>query len=231
MKYFGEGLSDLHKELNTVIRKKEETTAAKRQFAALHSRLHASQVYGTGQNEVDLLLNDLLPHEYRMMPTAKDETIAWALWHITRIEDLTLNFLVAGSDQIFNADWQKRLNAPITDTGNALSDNEIMELSRLIDIEALKNYRNAVGKRTAKIVSGLSAADMKRRVSPLGLDRIQQAGGVTGQEHSLWLLDFWGKKDIAGILLMPPTRHTLMHLNDCCKWKAHIRAGKRCFLN
>ncbi|MDB9152336.1 hypothetical protein [Parabacteroides distasonis] len=35
--------------------------------------------------------------------------------------------------------------------------------------------------------------------------------------------DFWAKKDIAGILLMPPTRHVMLHLNDCCKWKLTIR--------
>ena len=35
--------------------------------------------------------------------------------------------------------------------------------------------------------------------------------------------DFWAKKDIAGILLMPPTRHVMLHLNDCCKWKLAIR--------
>ena len=230
MKYFGEGLSDLHKELNTVIRKKDGTAAAKQLFAALHSRLHSSKVYGTGENEVDLLLADLLPHEYRIMPTAKDETIAWALWHIARIEDLTLNFLVVGSSQVFDTAWKKRLNTPIADTGNALSDDEIIDFSRLIDIEALKAYRNAVGKRTNEIVKSLSAADMKRKVSREGLNGIRQAGGVTEQEDSLWLLDFWANKDIAGILLMPPTRHVISHLNDCCKWKAHLRAGKKCFL-
>lgn len=29
------------------------------------------------------------------MPTLKDETIAWVLWHIARIEDLIMGILVA----------------------------------------------------------------------------------------------------------------------------------------
>ena len=229
MKYFGEGLSELHKELNEIIRKKNEVIAAKELFTAIHSKLHTAEVYDTGSNEVDVLLGDLQPHEYRIMPTAKDETIAWVLWHITRIEDLTMNYLVAESRQVFDSDWKKKLNTPIADTGNALTDHEIMDLSSRLNIEILKSYRNAVGKRTAEIVKTLTAEDMKRKVSLQGLNQIKAAGGVTEQESSLYLLDFWGKKDIAGILLMPPTRHMILHLNDCCKWKAHIRAGKKCF--
>lgn len=90
-------------------------------------------------------------------------------------------------------------------------------------------YRNAVGQRTRDIVKLLSIDDMKRQVSVQGLETIKQVGGVTDQEDSLWLLDFWGKKDVAGVLLMLPTRHVIMHLNDCCKCKQHIRENKKCF--
>ena len=140
-----------------------------------------------------------------------------------------MNMLVAHREQLFDDAWQTRLNAPITDTGNALSDDEIISLSRQLNIQELLAYRNAVGQRTHAIVTALSANDMKRKVSAQGLEAIKQAGGVTNQEDSLWLLDFWGKKDVAGLLLMTPTRHVLLHLNDCCKWKRYIRQNKKCF--
>lgn len=179
--------------------------------------------------KVVILLNDLAPHEYRIMPTSKDETIAWVLWHMARIEDLTMNILIANGNQLFDSGWKEQLNAFISDTGNALSDDGIMELSCQLNIEKLIDYRTAVGRRTRDIVTSLSADDMKRKVSVQGLESIKQSGGVTNQEESLWLLDFWGRKDIAGLLLMPPTRHIIMHLNDCCKWKRHIRENKKCF--
>lgn len=229
MKYFGDGLSGLHKELNAIIRKPDKLEEAKRLFLEIHSRLHMSSITGTEESEVDNLLNDLAPYEYSIMPTPNDETIAWALWHIVRIEDLTMGILVANGEQLFDGKWKERLNAPISDTGNALSDDEIIELSRRLNMEELIAYRNAVGQRTRMIVKSLSADDMKRKVSPQGLEAIKQAGGVTNQEASLWLLDFWGRKDVAGLLLMPPTRHVILHLNDCCKWKQHIRKGKKCF--
>lgn len=229
MKYFGSGLSELHKELNTIIRKPDKLADAKRLFFELHSKLHLSSMTGTVKNEVDYLLNDLVPDEYSIMPTSKDETIAWVLWHISRIEDLTMGILVADGNQLLNDEWKRRLNVSISDTGNALSDDEIMELSRQLNIKELISYRNAVGQRTRDIVRSLSAKEMKRTVFLHGLESVMHAGGVTSDENSLWLLDFWGKKDVAGLLLMPPTRHVILHLNDCCKWKLHIREGKKCF--
>lgn len=229
MKYFGNGLSELHKELNEVIRNPDQLKEAKRLFFEIHSKLHLSAVTGTAHNEVDSLLKDLTVDEYKIMTTSKHETIAWVLWHIARIEDLTMGILVAGGTQLFDNQWKKRLNAPITDTGNALSDDEIIELGSQLNIEELIAYRNAVGQKTHEIVSFLSAEDMKRKVSKQGLEAIKQTGGVTSHENSIGLLDFWGKKDVSGLLLMPPTRHVMLHLNDCCKWKQHIRNNKKCF--
>ncbi len=103
-------------------------------------------------------------------------------------------------------------------------------MSCQLNIEKLIAFRNAVGKRTQDIVKSLSVEDMQRKVSAEGLEVIAQLGGVTSEEDSQWLLDFWGTKDVAGLLLMPPTRHVIMHLNDCCKWKQHIRENKRSYL-
>ena len=33
-------------------------------------------------------------------------------------------------------------------------------------------------------------------------------------EEARWLTDYWGKKTFSGLLLMPATRHNLVHLNE-----------------
>lgn len=227
MKYFGEGLSEKHKELSSIIRKNYNLQKSKDLFFLIHSKLHLSEITGTESNEVDALLFDLKDYEWSVMPTRNDETIAWAIWHIARIEDLTMSFLVARENQIFNSDWQNQMNVSIKDTGNALSDDDIMKLSQNINITQLLKYRNAVGRNTRRIVKNLSSIDLKRKVSSEDLDKILMCGGVTEHKDSIWLLDFWGKKDVAGILLMPPTRHMMLHLNDCCRWKIQIRTKKK----
>lgn len=230
MKYFGEGLSEKHKELSSIIRKKGHLNQAKDLFLEIHSNLHSSTISTGPRNEYDALLEGLKEKEFSIMPTSKDETIAWALWHLARIEDLTMNMLVNEQDQIFNDYWKQLMNSSISDTGNALTDEEIMDFSKNLNISSLLEYRDAVGHRTRVIVSNLAEEDMKRKISQDHINMILQAGGVTTDKDSIWLLDFWGKKDVAGILLMPPTRHMMLHINDCCKWKEHIRTKSKYYL-
>jgi len=230
MKYFGEGLSEEHKALNQIIRKKQRTEEAIKIFLDIHKQLHQSNIKDREENETDRLFGDLEPWEYAVMPGREDETIAWVVWHIARIEDLTMGILAARGDQLFNEDWCRKIHTPIKDTGNALSDEEIMAFSKQVNCQELLDYRRAVGERTREIVSRFTFEDMKRYVNEADLMKIQREGGVTSQKDSEWLLEFWGTKDVAGLLLMPPTRHVMLHLNDCCKWKEKIRTRTKFFL-
>lgn len=225
------GWSARHQELGKMIRKRESFTDVIQTILDLHSELHMSVVSGTDtENTIDLIFKDLRDEEYAVMPSAKDETIAWAIWHIARIEDVTMNILAAGGAQVFNKEWAERIQTSVTDTGNAMGDDEIMEFSRSVCKQELLNYRNAVGARSREILKKFRPEDMKRKVSQNDVRRILEEGGVTQQKDSVWLLDFWGKKDVAGLVMMPLTRHQTCHLNDCYKWKPIIRKRKNFFM-
>ncbi|MDR0923986.1 MAG: hypothetical protein LBN31_06505 [Hungatella sp.] len=84
----------MHKALNKIIRKKDEIEQAKTHFLDLHRELHLSEVLEGEEIEVDSLPGDRKADEYAIMPTGKAETMAWVLWHIARIEDLTRGGLV-----------------------------------------------------------------------------------------------------------------------------------------
>lgn len=227
MKYFGDGLSDKHKKLKKIIYKQECFDEARDIFLDIHAHLHLSEVAQIQEHEVDRLIYDLSNNDYAIMPTKQDETIAWIIWHIARIEDLTMGILVAQGEQVFNADWQQRLHINRNDTGNAMSDDEIMDFSHHVEISELLQYRNAVGQKTREIINHLKPTDMRRKIAQFDLDKILAVGGVTKQDDSLWLLEFWGQKDVAGILLMPPTRHVMLHLNDCGRMKEMIRTRQK----
>jgi len=189
----------------------------------LHALLHAGQVSGAPQPTLfDELWDDLSRTAFETMPTAKDETVAWSIWHITRIEDLTANLLIAETKQVLDDAWLARLGVAVRDTGNAMSDDEILDLSRRLDMDALYEYRAAVGIRTREIIRRLEPKDINRKVSRLGIERIRIEGGVTDQKDSNWLLDYWGSKTVAGILLMPVTRHQVGHLNEAVRLKNKI---------
>lgn len=48
---------------------------------------------------------------------------------------------------------------------------------------------------------------------------------VLGIEDSRLLLDFWARKNVAGILQMPITRDQILHINDWLKLK--VKCMKR----
>lgn len=58
----------------------------------------------------------------------------------------------------------------------------------------------------------MKAEDLKKRVEAERLQRIKVEGAVV--EEARWLTDYWGKKTFSGLLLMPATRHNLVHLNE-----------------
>ena len=222
--------SDRHKKLNEIIRKEGHFNEAIEMILDLHKQLHTAKVGELeAKNIIDALWENLKQNEYAIMPTSKDETIAWAIWHIARIEDLTMNILVDNSDQVFDDSWKERMNISKSDTGNAMTDDEVLSFSKQVRIDELLKYRDTVGIKSREIVKKLKSPDMKRRISPDGTSRILREGGVTEQADSTWLLDFWGKKDVAGIILMPLTRHQTLHLNDCYKWKNIIRTKSKFF--
>ena len=193
----------------------------------MHGLLHDKKVYkGHSDTVYDKLWEDLNETTCRII--SKQETsIAWDLWHITRIEDIVGNILINNGDTIFNNDIQAKLNIKIKNTGNSMSHDEIAEFNNTINIKELKNYRMLVGKSTKSILESLGFIDMKRKVEKKQLDKIRENGGVINDRHLVeiehksteWLLDFWGKKNILGLIMMPITRHQTLHLNDCFEIK------------
>lgn len=173
----------------------------------------------------DDLLEGLLDEDYSVMPTKKDETIAWHLWHITRIEDLTGNLLISEQEQVFNEKWMQKMNVAIKDTGNIMNDKEIIEFSRRINKSELINYRNRVGSQTRQTLKSLTPVDLRRKPKPEYLNRLITEGGLLEKKGSLWLKDFWGKKTVSGLILLPLTVHQMMHLSDSIRIKEFIKSS------
>lgn len=180
-----------------------------------HAMVHTSDM---SQSNVvtleDELWEGLHKDTFCTMPTIKDETIAWSLWHITRIEDITMNILVANETQIiYKGNWLEKLGVTVCDTGNSMTDEEIIDLSSRLNMQELRQYRIAVGRKTREIITSLQPADLKGKIKADRLQRILDEGAVLNVESANWLIDFWGRKNVAGILLMPVTRHQMVHLN------------------
>ncbi len=117
----------------------------------------------------DEVLEGLAEADFRFIPNKEDHSIAWVLWHLARIEDVTMNMLVAGSPQILTtSNWLQKMEFNSSETGNALDKAGISLLSKDINIDKLRAYRLAVGRRTREIVRTFNRVISERKWIPIG---------------------------------------------------------------
>ena len=185
------------------------------QHAALHSARMAKSDDWSFEDEI---LADIQEEQIRRIPPNSEHSVAWTIWHIARIEDTAMNILVAGGPQIlFSEEWFDKLEIDARDTGNAMSDEGVTALSSSVNIEMLKSYRMAVGRRTRDVVKQLNSSDLSHKVEPARLQQVLDEGAVVAEAQGL--IDYWSKRNVAGLLLMPATRHNFVHLNEALKIK------------
>lgn len=181
-----------------------------KQHAMLHSKIVCEDIAFSFEEEI---WDGVTDEVFRGIPEKEEDSIAWVFLHMTRIEDITMNILIADEAQIFTrVNWLEKMNIKVKDTGNAMTRDEIDKMSSSIDMDMLKAYRYEVGKKTQQIISELKKDDLKKKVELSRINRILEEGAVVPSQT--WLTDYWSKKKIYGLLLMPATRHLFVHLTE-----------------
>ncbi len=201
----------------------ESTQRAIDLFLGQHAMVHSAAMSQSGLwSFEDEILEGISGRQMRTIPKNCEHSIAWLIWHMTRIEDVTMNLLLAGSPQVMaQGEWIEQLEINMLDTGNAMTTDSMAELNAKIDLEALREYRMAVGRQTREIVKLLKWEQLKEKVDPTRLRQIMAEGAVVQAAYGL--LDYWGGLTQAGLLLMPPTRHNFVHLNEAMRIKQKIK--------
>jgi uncharacterized damage-inducible protein DinB len=106
----------------------------------------------------------LSEEELAFRPDGRCNSIAWLVWHLTRIQDDHIAH-VAGIEQAYMAEgWAGRFGLPFPpeETGYGHSSAEVAAVRASADL--LTGYYEAVHGRTVKYVQGLGEADLDRVV-------------------------------------------------------------------
>lgn len=215
-----------HKKLTSIIQKPTEHENVIELFLNQHALLYSSKMDNSQVITLeDELLNNITEETFRKYPVVSPGTknsIIWHIWHIARIEDMTMNILVSNNDQVLDSgEWNKKLKIDYIHSGNEMSEMEVAELSSNIDINALLSYRIEVGRNTRAIIKSLQPGQFKQSVASVKIKKLLDQGAV--KKEATWLLEYWGKKNIAGLILMPATRHNFLHLNKSIRIKNKIQ--------
>lgn len=201
---------------------KEQHQEAIRLFLSQHAMVHSADMAQSGDwSFEDEVLDGLSETQLRARPAAGTNSIAWLIWHMARIEDVTMNLLVAGQPQVLDeSHWLERLHLKRRDVGTSMNETEVADFSDQVDLLALHEYRIAVGRRTREIVMALQPAQLRDRVDPGNIHRLLSDGALA--EAAYGLAQAWGGWRKAGLLTMPATRHNFTHLNEARRMRQKL---------
>lgn len=212
--------SDLNKAIQSLIKKKETY------------EMGLSSLFELREHLMDTIMSfykELSRDDFDAIPFIgangyHSKTIAYSLWHIFRIEDIVAHTLISGDSQIFfEKDYQKRIGSPIKTTGNELVKEQISKFSRQLDLKELYSYISEVKSSTDRIIQGVTFEDLKRKITDERKEILKSLDVVSEDENAIWLIDYWCRKDIRGLIQMPFSRHWIMHIEACLRIKNKIQ--------
>jgi hypothetical protein len=101
--------------------------------------------------------------ELTFRPDAESNSIAWLVWHLTRIQDDHVAEL-DGSDQVWTARWAEQFDLPldVSDTGYGHDPDAVAAV--VADASSLLGYFEDVHQKTIGFVRSLGEADFSRVV-------------------------------------------------------------------
>jgi hypothetical protein len=142
-------------------------------FLDQHAAMHSAAVGGNKMSAWERTFSGLSDEQMRVRPREDLNSLAWLAWHIARAEDIFLNTILGGRTQLFDDEgWARRLAVARRDFGIGMTSAEVTELTRQIEVGALREYRDAVGRRTREVVSGFKPQDWE---GPVATDAVQRA--------------------------------------------------------
>jgi uncharacterized damage-inducible protein DinB len=121
--------------------------------------------FGRLPDLVRTAVDGLSGEQLRRSPATGANTVAWLVWHLTRVQDSHVAELLDADQVYLTGDWASRfgLKADPSDTGYGHSAAQVLAVAPESG-RALVDYYTAVHDRTLEFLGGLSDADLDRVV-------------------------------------------------------------------
>jgi hypothetical protein len=175
-------------------------------FLLRYNVLYANFLAGYWEKVPDTLL--------RQRPEPRLNSIAWNIWHLTRVEDSGLNCFVTDRPQVFDeSDWLGRMNLPWRHSGSGMTFPEVDELNQRLDLAALRGYSQAVEARTREIVDELDFDGLDVPVDPARLRQVLIDEGLA-HPASTGLVENYTGWSKARFLMTFGLTHSFQHLGE-----------------
>lgn len=180
-------------------------------FLSQHAAVHASDVSGRAF-ATQRVFSGPSDEQMRIRPGKGLNSLVWLLWHMARTEDVAVNLVMAGRDQVLDDPWMRGMNVSWRIIGTGMTEDEVTEMTARADVAAVRAYRSAVGVRTREVVQGLRAEAWDEIVGDEDINRAAATGAfrdwVEGAKYP-WL--GWSRADQ---LASSALRHNAAHIDE-----------------
>ncbi len=124
-----------------------------------------ADAFGRIREVVHHAADGLTAEQLAFRPQPDANSIAWLIWHLTRIQDDHIAD-VAGTEQVWTAGgWAERFGLPFDDTQTGWGQNaEAVGAVRVRTAELLTGYHDAVHNASLAVVRTVTDADLDRVV-------------------------------------------------------------------
>lgn len=169
----------------------------------------------------ELTVRGAIPRDMvTVRPTPTDNSIAWVLWHIARSEDLAVNTIIRGIPQVLARDgWAEKIGINDFRVGTGLSDHEVEDFGKQVDVDALEAYWEEVGACTDRWLQRVSL-DALDQVPDLDA-RLAVAPEIVPPEAS-WLREFWRDRSVGFFLRFTAIGHAYVHGGEMLTIRSHL---------
>ncbi|AGZ44900.1 mycothiol transferase [Actinoplanes friuliensis] len=126
-----------------------------------------AEAHGRLPDLVQAAVEDLSKEQLSRPPAEGANTVAWLVWHLTRVQDSHLAELT-GEEQVYlTGDWAPRfgLKPDPGDTGYGYTAEQVQAV-RPESAQTLVDYYQAVHERTASYLAGVEPAELDKVVDP-----------------------------------------------------------------
>ncbi|MFH2039924.1 MAG: DinB family protein [Chloroflexota bacterium] len=158
---------------------------------------------------------DTVPQDLmRQRPHPRVNSIAWILWHLTRVEDAGLNrFVMDGSQVLDEGNWMQRMNVPWRHNGSEMTLSGVDELNQMVDLPALRDYSQAVQVRTREILANIDQVNLEATLQEPYVRKVivEEGLGYTDPEGFIQNYTGWSK---GKCLMTYGLTHPFQHLGE-----------------
>jgi len=128
------------------------------------------------QGYLNKALDGLTQEEAAWRPNAECNSIAFILWHMTRVEDFFVNRVIQRENELYEAEgWREKLGTPPKETGYQYAAEQLQTWP-VPQLEVLRGYASSVIEKTLAFLKSVPPQKLSEVPHP---DRSPDSIGAT----------------------------------------------------